>query len=314
VLGGRWGFDDQQAKGRASFAVRRASGAGLQLFAQRDYRDAGDAPERSLLVNSLAAQEFGSDYTDPYDVRAAGLGLDLGARLGARWRVEAAYEQHDPLRVHAVPATGRYEPTLPAWHLRQRRVSLLFERPTALGPLGTEVRLTGELRAADFNAGGLSDDSYARVVVGAQLERPVGAHRLVLQSAAGAVTASSTPPQALVFLGGPSSGPGYEYHAFAAELGFSQRVEWRSPVPWVSLPLGRFGRAPASATLAPFAQAVYVSRVSPLAAQRGAGWYPAVGVGALLFFDLLRVDIARGLRHGRWTFSVDVGRELWGIL
>jgi hypothetical protein len=39
-----------------------------------------------------------------------------------------------------------------------------------------------------------------------------------------------------------------------------------------------------------------------------------VGVGAQLFFDLLRVDVARGLRDGRWTFSMDLAREFWGIL
>jgi hypothetical protein len=45
-----------------------------------------------------------------------------------------------------------------------------------------------------------------------------------------------------------------------------------------------------------------------------AGWYPSVGIGALSFFDLFRIDVARGLRDGRWTFSADVGRDLWGIL
>jgi hypothetical protein len=39
-----------------------------------------------------------------------------------------------------------------------------------------------------------------------------------------------------------------------------------------------------------------------------------VGVGALTIFDLLRLDVARGLRDGRWTFSVDVSREFWAIL
>jgi hypothetical protein len=29
---------------------------------------------------------------------------------------------------------------------------------------------------------------------------------------------------------------------------------------------------------------------------------------------LLRVDVARGLRDGRWTFSLDVGRTLWAVL
>ena len=26
------------------------------------------------------------------------------------------------------------------------------------------------------------------------------------------------------------------------------------------------------------------------------------------------LDVARGLRNGRWTFSVDVGRDFWSVL
>jgi len=44
------------------------------------------------------------------------------------------------------------------------------------------------------------------------------------------------------------------------------------------------------------------------------GWYPALGVGTLVLFDLLRFDVARGLRDGRWTFSVDAARGFWPIL
>jgi hypothetical protein len=63
-------------------------------------------------------------------------------------------------------------------------------------------------------------------------------------------------------------------------------------------------------------QAAYLAR--PEGAGRGAaragGWYPAVGVGGLGLFELLRLDVARGLRDGRWTFSLDVSRDYWGIL
>jgi hypothetical protein len=29
---------------------------------------------------------------------------------------------------------------------------------------------------------------------------------------------------------------------------------------------------------------------------------------------MLRVDVARGLHRGQWTFSLDVTRDLWPIL
>jgi hypothetical protein len=44
------------------------------------------------------------------------------------------------------------------------------------------------------------------------------------------------------------------------------------------------------------------------------GVYPSAGVGMLLFYDLLRVDAARGLRNGTWRFSIDIDRSFWGIL
>jgi hypothetical protein len=29
---------------------------------------------------------------------------------------------------------------------------------------------------------------------------------------------------------------------------------------------------------------------------------------------MLRIQFARGLRNGRWSFDVDVSRDFWGIL
>ena len=124
---------------------------------------------------------------------------------------------------------------------------------------------------------------------------------------------SSVPVQELVLLGGPVTGPGYDFHAFAGRFGASQRLEWRTPVPFPAISLGRYGRSPARATLAPFAHTVYVARPSPFRPGRR-GWSPSVGAGAYLFFDLVRADVARGLRDGRWTFSVDVTRDFWRIL
>jgi hypothetical protein len=81
------------------------------------------------------------------------------------------------------------------------------------------------------------------------------------------------------------------------------RVEWRDAVPFPSISLGRFGRSPRSAVLAPYVHVVAADRA-----------FPAIGVGLMPFFEMLRIDVARGLRDGRWTFGVDVTRDLWPIL
>ena len=81
----------------------------------------------------------------------------------------------------------------------------------------------------------------------------IGRSRLVLTTNAGAAGGSGElPPQELLYFGGPVSAPGYEFHELAARAGISQRVEWRTPVPFPSVKLGRFGRVPGQATLAPF--------------------------------------------------------------
>src|SRR4051812_16483800 len=93
---GRYGFSDEEAKGRGALEYTTGAGSRLALAAEREYRDASEEQETSLVRNTLAAQEFGSDYTDPYDVNSLSLSGSL-ARLGWRPSFEIAWEQHDSL-------------------------------------------------------------------------------------------------------------------------------------------------------------------------------------------------------------------------
>jgi len=305
---GRYGFDDRAVKGRGELGFRVASGAGVSLAGYRDYRDASDEMETSLVRNSIAAQEFGSDYTDPFDVR----GVSLTARTGSfnAWNatVEAALERDDPLTVHATPASGRYEPTIAASRLDKRRLSLVLDHPTRLTVLGIEAQLTLRGDGIGFRSPGSSSyDFLSRFSARANFERPMGTSRLVAHSLfAAAVGDDTIPAQHLVYLGGPTTGPGYNFHEFSGKIGASQRLELRTPAPFPSFKLGRYGRTPASITLAPYVNAIWIDKAG--------GWYPSVGVGALSIFDVLRFDVARGLRDGRWSFSVDFGRDFWRIL
>jgi hypothetical protein len=132
---------------------------------------------------------------------------------------------------------------------------------------------------------------------------------------AGVRGSSEVPAQEYVFLGGPISGPGYDYHQFAARFGATAHAEWRVPVPFAPISLGAFGRASPTATVAPYVHMVYVTNGAPFATP-ARGWYPSVGVGFMLLFDLARFDVARGLRRGtgRWTFSFDLAPALWRVL
>lgn len=308
---GRYGFDDRQAKGRGEIGFRRASGAGLSVAGYRDYRDASDEIERSLVINSIAAQEFGSDYTEPFDVRGVSLAVKTATFAAWNATIEGAIERDDPLAVHASPASGVYEPTIDALAMRERRLSLILDRPTRLtfGGFEAQLRLQGDgisyrpLDSADYRFMG-------RVSARGTFERPLGPSRIVAHSLfAAALGDNPIPAQHLVYLGGPTTGPGYDFHQFAGKLGASQRVELRFPAPFPSFKLGRYGRTPGTMTLAPYVNTTWISE------RAGAnGWFPSVGLGALSVFDVLRFDVARGLRDGRWTFGFDVGRDFWGIL
>ncbi len=311
---GRYGFADSRWKGSGSLGMLRGSGAGVILRGGNDFREAGDEAEASMLRNSIAAQEFGSDYTDPFAVK----GVSLTALSGGQpWRLSAslAFERQGSVSVHARPVVGHFEPVIPALSLIERSVALSLSRQTALAWEGFEGSGALTLKGASFTAKtGPARGTFIRPAFRANLERPFGNRRLVLHTlAAGVFSSDTVPPQDLVFLGGPVSAPGYDFHSLVARGGFSQRVEMRMPVPFYSVPLGRYGRAPSTITLAPYANVAWTGCPAAFRPARQ-GWYPSVGVGALSFFDLVRIDVARGLRQGRWTFSVDIGKDFWSIL
>jgi hypothetical protein len=330
----RFGFSDHDPKGEVSFGWQRADGLGARVSMHRDLRDVGDVGEVSRIRNTLAAQEFGSDYTDPVDVRGVALGLTLGRHVGVLWSARGALESHRAAQVHASPAAGRYEGTLLLPEMDLTRFSLGIERPTSLFPFGVEGAFHAELRlsrrwgrAEPGVAGAAGQKDVWRFHTSADLQRPFGTRRLVSATAFSAVgAAAGGMPQELAYAGGPVSAPGYDYHALVGRLVVTQRLEWRTPVPFVRIPLGRFGTAPGTATLAPYAHLAGVG--APAAVQRlggsatpsllqppvTSGLYPSVGVGVLTLFDLFRLDVARGLRGGRWSFSVDLAPEFWRIL
>ncbi|MEX2179883.1 MAG: hypothetical protein WD801_14310 [Gemmatimonadaceae bacterium] len=337
----RYGLADRTAKGVAEARFERGR-ATLRVFAADEFRDVGQIAERSTLVNSLAAQEFGSDYTNPYRVRSAGAAT--GVALGStRWSLEAARETHEALAVHASSAIGRFVPPVPAAGVRGWRTSLRMDQPTRLAWWDLEARATAGLRLMWADGGGpgcsLEAGGCGRTTVGRgdallELERPLGgggSGSVFTRSIVAAVWGrTALLAQDLVFLGGPASAPGYDFHSLVGDRAGSQRVEVRVPVPFPAINLGRFGRSAARATLAPHVTASFVhavrsatgiARSVPLAPGAvdplrpvTSGIYPSAGVTLIVGFDLLRFDLSRGLRGGNWAFSFDVSRLLWSIL
>lgn len=309
-LQGRWGTADREAKGAASLGFERASGLGLRLKVWSDFREAGDLPETSRARNSIAAQEFGSDYTQPYATRGVGVALQ-GRRSGAwRWTMDVGAEEQRGLQVKAAPSRGTFGAVITPDSGRAFRTAVRIERP--LLPLaGFEVhaRAEGRVTRLDPFDQDAQPTTTTRLFAAAEIARRIDRASLRLTGTAGFVGGSAgIPEQELFRHGGPVTAPGYAFHQFEGTGMGSLRAELRHPVPFVPIPLGRWGRLPGSATLAPFLGAVVVQ------GRDSEGVFPYLGVGAITFLDLVRFDLARGLKDGRWRLAVDLTRDFWPIL
>jgi hypothetical protein len=98
-------------------------------------------------------------------------------------------------------------------------------------------------RAVSTDEPGLDADriTFGRGSLGLQLERPFGRVRLVARSSLAAAVGPDLPVQEFVYLGGPTTAPGYEFHELVGGIGASQRVEGRVAVPFPAFSLGRYG-------------------------------------------------------------------------
>lgn len=303
-----YGFSDHDWKARGGFLYTRPSGAGLSITGYRELHDVSDIAERSGLINTFAAQEFGSDYTDPYFARGVAAMLTTGTVAPVRGSLEVAYERQDSVSIHATPADGTYDRTIAFAPFRESRITLGMDVPTqsTIGGFDVNVKVRVSGIRGQTTAPNAPWNNWLRGSFLAQFDRDVGATHLVFQTLAAGVTgADSIPVQHLVYLGGPLSAPGYDYHTLVARGAVSQRIEWRFKVPFVGIPLGGWGRSPATLTLAPYVNGAWLDQQQ---------WRPSVGLGALTIFDLLRFDVARGVRDGRWWFGFDVSRDFWNVL
>ena len=321
-LKARFGFGDHELKGSAALRYERANGFAVQVSAFRSYRELSEEPERSTVMNTFAAQEFGSDYTDMFDARGSSLLIRGPVFASLIPSFELVVERQSPVQINAKSVFGVVEPTAPVDSAREVRSILAFERPNRVGIFGFEIsgRLAAEFAAWDIGGCCLSRaGSLGRASLSANFEKPVGSNRLVLHTYAGTVRSTEVVPyQHLFLLGGTVTAPGYDFHSLVGSSAISQRMEFRFPVPFPSIPLGRYGKTPSSAPLAPYLNlaGIFGTNVPARAGAGGnaGGWRPSVGIGFLPLFEMVRFDVARGLRNGRWTFSFDITRDLWSIL
>jgi hypothetical protein len=312
----RFGFSDHELKGAAELRQEYAGGSAF-AFASRDLVDIGDYQERSGAFNSIGAQEFGNDLADSFKRTSVGLGVRNRSFLrafDATYRV--AFETDRQSSVNAVPASGNFVAAPQISDVSGVRATLDLSRPS-VPFLGGILRLWVGGTVLD---GRNSADTWYRVHARAEQNFSLGRAGLNLSGFVAQELSDFAPLQELVYFGGPVSLPGYDLHDVAGKGGLAGRAEGSMPIPFLPIPLGRFGHVPAEAHLAPYVAGAYVHGFPACAPSTGRcptktdGFYPSAGIGLLTFFDLLRFDVARGFRDGRWMFNVDVNRSFWSIL
>jgi hypothetical protein len=322
----RMGMDDHhQVRPSASLRWEQPSGTRFEVFTGLDLRDIGDQPERSTLINSIASNEFASDLTDPFSFEQRG--ARFVKRFGSvDWSIAGAREQHKAVSVHSRPATGQFLLTPQVDGLRAIRGTVGLDRSLTTWAGPGRLSLTGRasiLRTIEPPAlsGFMPEGSTSyRASVGLEHRSEKGPVTVMLRENAAFVAGAGFPLQEAVYFGGPVSLPGYGLHEVAGQYGSTTRLEVQVPVPFIGIPLGRFGRIPPQARLAPYMTGAVVGGSLSCTPTYGRcprlteGFYPSVGVGLLTIYDLLRFDVARGLRDGRWMFTFDVHRDFWSIL
>ncbi len=278
----------------------------------RAHRDVG-RPAASGALRTLALATQGEDYEDPY--------FEDGGRLALARRTGAVRTE--------VGAS-----------LRRQRAADLVVRDRPIG--GQSVRPVrpideGELFALDLGIGvELGDALGASWTAGLSAEAATGAigsfgyTRAMLML--GAVSDASTsgwawssemllglaggtlPAQRLFLLGGRGTLPGYDFRPWGGD----RTAIWRGEVsrairaPWVRI--RALGAAGWTDLGDPGGSAASRFGVRPTGEPRA-----AVGFGLGLLYDLLRIDLVRGLSHPEgvasdWTLLVSLDPLLWGIL
>ena len=305
---GSYGFADRRAKGALSAVDRQGRGA-LEAEVYREVRDVGDAPVIAPLLNSFSSQEFGRDYGDYYLAEGGRLTYRHGVGVRGEWRVTAGRESIASLPITAAPATGSFRPNPPLGGTGVDLIQLAFERKSE----GFAVRR--DLHVELLLEGGRKDGGadFLRLSAGGHALVPVGATRVLIR-AQGGVASADLPAHRAFVLGGRGTLLGETFRRWGGARMALVHVEWRVPVPFVSLGVGPYARMPRTLTVAPFVAVGGAGRPlggAPWGATPGAR--VTIGVG-FEWLGVFRWDLGYGTATHRTALAFDVMRDFWGIL
>ncbi len=312
------GRDRWQVAGRLTAPLAESIGLELAGYVERAAEAAAWEPS-SGVVATLATLLDGEDYRETY--WASGGRFTLRAPWGPR-RVglSIAWEEWEAAALEADDVIDRgYRPVRRLDDGRVAWLALELKQPPTgalerVGGLSWEGRIEGATSAL------AGDFDYVRVAARGESLWPDAGLGLDLRLFAGAglVAGGRVPAQRLLPGGGRGTVRGYHFHRFVGDGYGAGGLELRRPVLWPFISVAGFadvgwvGRL-GSGAAAGRAIEVWNAEGRPAGSARG----PLIGVGAGvgMLFDILRVDLARGLRQGGiWELVVSVRPEFWAWL
>jgi hypothetical protein len=309
---GGWAFGAEHPLARAELLVPRPFGNwALSAYANQP-RDVGIGPAVSGALNTLTALVAGEDYTDLYAATGAALGLQR--ELGPSWALDAELrlERHRSLDLTTAAALFGGDEFRPVGRVQRGEFGGLEIGLRRMAPSGTDRVWSTELRndVGLLSTGGAAAlSAQPRAAVGVERNWVARDARLEAGASAGA-TLGEIGPQSLLLIGGRGTVPGYRFRAFGGDRFALATLALSADLhrPWLR------GRA--------FTHAGWAG-VSDANRQVLADWGAAptarpvtsAGAGVGIFYDLLHVNLARGLQAGgRWEVSVEAQRAFWGWL
>jgi hypothetical protein len=185
-----------------------------------------------------------------------------------------------------------------------------FAWNAALGADGGRLVRDGVVTISDVAAGGNHIDFIRpRLDLGLTRRWHRADGRLDAELSAGAAT-GTLPRQALYLVGGRGTLPGYAFRAYGGDRFATLRTTASADL-WAPFVRGRLFAAAGWADVGDSGRnALTAWGARPMGAPKyGAG----AGVG--LFYDILRIDVARGLSTGgRWELIIEANPSFWDFL
>ncbi len=271
-----------------------------------EIRDLGLRPGSDPLVSSLGALVRAEDYLDPFEVSGGVLALTLADTRGWMSRLEAGWERHRPARETEGSApldnARTFRPVRPVADDAFGRLDAELRR-TLDWPAGGRGTLALGLEGLTGNAG---TGGALRAGARARWADPDGSRELE----AGALLrgwAGDPLPQGHRLMGGRNTLPGYPFRAWSgrhlALLEVGGVTDLHGPLVRLRGGLAAGWAGGADPELAELWEA-----------PGSRGIRPSASLGLGLGWDLVRLDLARGLRGGEWQLLVSVDPRWWNQL